>query len=330
MRSLLLPPARERRGPEPAVKAAVAGGAFETTELEAAEHVLSNAYASIRISRQGQWGGMRLAQATLSPAVRFDRLSVTMSLTAAAGPLGALVIGEVTSGQVTYGPGGSQRSLRPGQVYLAQPGHAFAVSIQDAELELAVIDPVLPGQVAGQPVRLTGYQPVSSRVAQIWKATYAYVRDEVLARPEAAAQPLVAASAERLLAATALATFPNNALTGPGTEDHHDAHPATLRRAMAFIDEHAHEAITVADIAAAAFVTTRAVQLAFRRHLDTTPLAYLRRVRLEHAHRQLLAADPARETITAIAYRWGFPSPSRFAAHYRAAYGVSPGYTLRG
>jgi hypothetical protein len=32
----------------------------------------------------------------------------------------------------------------------------------------------------------------------------------------------------------------------------------------------------VADIAAAARVTTRAVQLAFRRHLDTTPTDYLR------------------------------------------------------
>jgi len=31
----------------------------------------------------------------------------------------------------------------------------------------------------------------------------------------------------------------------------------------------------------AAHVTVRAVQLAFRRHLDTTPMAYLRRVRLE-------------------------------------------------
>ena len=70
------------------------------------------------------------------------------------------------------------------------------------------------------------------------------------------------------------------------------------------------------------------MQLAFRRHLDTTPTRYLRRVRLDHAHRQLLTADPERDTVTAVAYRWGFASSSRFAAYYRTAYGVSPSSTL--
>jgi AraC-like DNA-binding protein len=58
-------------------------------------------------------------------------------------------------------------------------------------------------------------------------------------------------------------------------------------------------------------------------------MEYMRRVRLEYAHRDLLAADPARQTVTAIAYRWGFPSCSRFAAQYRQTYGVTPGHTLR-
>jgi AraC-like DNA-binding protein len=98
---------------------------------------------------------------------------------------------------------------------------------------------------------------------------------------------------------------------------------------VTFIDEHAYEPIAIADIAAAAFVSARAVQLAFRRHLGTTPTAYLRRVRLEHAHRQLQAADPALLTVTAVARRWGFPSASRFTASYRAAYGILPSRTLR-
>ena len=133
----------------------------------------------------------------------------------------------------------------------------------------------------------------------------------------------------RLLAATVLTAFPNTALTDPAIEDRRDAHPATLRRAVAFIDEHAHTDITTADITTAASVTIRAVQLAFRRHLDTTPTGYLRQVRLGHARHDLLAAHPVRDSVTAVAYRWGFPSPSRFAAYYRAAYGVLPGNTLR-
>jgi anti-anti-sigma factor len=103
----------------------------------------------------------------------------------------------------------------------------------------------------------------------------------------------------------------------------------TVGRAVAFIEERASDDIGVADIAAAAFVTVRAVQLAFRRYLGTTPLGYLRQVRLERAHRQLLSADPDRTTVTAVAADWRFANPSRFTAYYRAAYGVPPVQTLR-
>lgn len=103
-----------------------------------------------------------------------------------------------------------------------------------------------------------------------------------------------------------------------------DGPPETLRRAICFTEEHAQQDISVADIAAAGQVTVRAVQFAFRRHLDTTPMAYLQRIRLERARAELLAAGPGAGTITALAYRWGFSSPSRFSALYRRAYGVVP------
>jgi transcriptional regulator GlxA family with amidase domain len=192
-----------------------------------------------------------------------------------------------------------------GQVYLvAQPDHPITTTVEDTDGEIAMIDPALPSQVADtapgrtrQPVRFTGYDPVSPHAA-------------------------------RLLVAVTLNAFPNNARTDPTIEDRHDAHTGTLRRAVAFIDEHAHEDIAITDIAAAAYVTVRALQLAFRRHLDTTPTEYLRRVRLDHAHHDLIAADPATITVTAVAYRWGFSSPSRFTADYRQTYGITPSRTL--
>ena len=105
--------------------------------------------------------------------------------------------------------------------------------------------------------------------------------------------------------------------------------PATLRWAIAFIEARAGDDIGLTDIAGAACVTARAVQIAFRRHLDTTPMAYLRRVRLDQAHEELRAAAPG-ATVTIIAARWGFASPSRFTVDYRAAYGELPSHTLRG
>jgi AraC-like DNA-binding protein len=127
-------------------------------------------------------------------------------------------------------------------------------------------------------------------------------------------------------AGTIVTTFPRQAdepLPRPT-----DRNPAVIRRAVAFLEEHAHDDIGLAEIATAAGVTPRAVQFAFRRHLDTTPTAYLRKVRLHRAHDDLVAGDPTRDSVAATAERWGFGNPGRFAAAYRDAFGCSPRETL--
>lgn len=108
------------------------------------------------------------------------------------------------------------------------------------------------------------------------------------------------------------------------------ARASVLRRAVRFVEQSAHQPIGLPDIAAAAGVGPRALQLAFRRYADTTPWAYVRSVRLDRAHHDLRAADPRRETVVGIAARWGFSNRSRFAAEYRAVYGETPATTLRG
>ncbi|MGW3482902.1 helix-turn-helix domain-containing protein [Rhodococcus indonesiensis] len=105
--------------------------------------------------------------------------------------------------------------------------------------------------------------------------------------------------------------------------------PPAVRRAVAFIESHAAQPIRLGDIAAAAGVGARALQYAFVRHYHSTPMRYLRSVRLERAHRQLRAGDPSRgETVAAIATRCGFSTPSRFATQYRTVYGRPPHRTL--
>jgi transcriptional regulator GlxA family with amidase domain len=107
------------------------------------------------------------------------------------------------------------------------------------------------------------------------------------------------------------------------------AHAETLRRAIDFIEAAPDDPISVADIAAAANVTVRTLQLTFRRDLDMTPMAYLRKVRLDQAHRALAAAAPNDGvTVSRVALDWGFANPSRFASYYRAAYGRLPSQTL--
>jgi AraC-like DNA-binding protein len=248
---------------------------------------------------------------------------------------GAVLVTTVIQGTVQVEWAKDTGGYQAGDVYVRNiPQAEFRAQTRDVRSRTIALPVSLLHAVAGAectppaPLRFLSTYPAGAAARAQWQNTSDYA-DRVLANPEAAVSPLITGSTGRLLAATALAVFPNTALAGPGARDRSDASPATLRRAIAFIDEHAHDDITGAEIAAAAGVTVRAVQLASRRHLDITPLGYLRRVRLHHAHRQLAAADPQHESVTAVAYRWGFANSSRFAACYRQAYGVLPGHTLR-
>jgi transcriptional regulator GlxA family with amidase domain len=98
---------------------------------------------------------------------------------------------------------------------------------------------------------------------------------------------------------------------------------------MAFVDAHAHTDIALTDIAAAVYVTPRTLQYTFRRYLDMSPMEYLRRVRLDHAHEHLRKADPATTTVGMIAAQWGFAHTGRFSGLYRRTYGRTPSATLR-
>lgn len=83
------------------------------------------------------------------------------------------------------------------------------------------------------------------------------------------------------------------------------------------------------DLAAIAGVAVRTLQDAFKSQLGMSPMEYLREVRLERAHADLLVADPASSTVDAVAHRWGFAHLGRFAADYGRRYGVPPSATLR-
>ncbi|OYU98780.1 MAG: AraC family transcriptional regulator [Burkholderiales bacterium PBB5] len=105
-----------------------------------------------------------------------------------------------------------------------------------------------------------------------------------------------------------------------------------LQRALDHLHAHAHEGMTLADIARAACVSPRALEAAFKRHLDTTPLAYARGLRLQRVHDCLSAAraEGRPASVTDAALQHGFVHMGRFAAFYKRRYGCVPSATLRG
>jgi AraC-like DNA-binding protein/anti-sigma regulatory factor (Ser/Thr protein kinase) len=226
----------------------------------------------------------------------------------------------------------------PRDVVLWGPGADTLIGSSRLDAEVVRLAPATVARVTAE---LTGLdlpavpfdlsRPVSPARAALWRSTVAHLRRDVLGDDEVMASPLSRATVLRSLVAVLVETFPNPALAGlaGATGEPGQVAPRTVRRAVRFIEERAGDDIGLADIAAAAGIGARGLQLAFRRHADVTPLDYLRRVRLERAHRDLTAADPAVATVGAIADRWGFPHHGNFSALYLRAYGRSPSMTLR-
>ncbi len=310
---------------------------FETADADLAGEWMTAAYGTgIRMSGLAP-GTVLRTRRTMLGDVAFDHSELPMKLSFVAEPFERLTVLHVRAGLMEREGGVSERS-GPGDItVVADPGVPFVVRTVNGVMDTVTLDLALfrgvaansPDSVPAQ-LHFTSYRPTSPAAARAWRITVAHARS-ISANPDAAASPLIVGSVRRLLAASALATFPNTVVPAVGPRDRTDATPTTLRRAIAFVEARAGDDIGLADIAGAANVTPRAVQIAFRRHLDTTPMAYLRRVRLDRAREQLRTAGPGQgATVTTIATRWGFASPSRFTAYYRAVYGELPSHTLHG
>ena len=249
-----------------------------------------------------------------------------------------LLVATVLGGWVGFERGPITTRYGPGDVFIANlPQADWCADTHELRIAVTRISGRLLREAAGDSADSAGAvwepescDPVTRRLDQ-WRRTAAFIGN-LISDDEMLRTPLVPGSAAHLLAASVRALFP--ARTGDGTAGgargaRDEQHPEPLRRAIAFIDAHPDRGITLADVADAAHVSPRSVQLAFRRHLDLTPLEYLRGVRLRHAHDQLLRAPEGTTTVARVALDWGFRHPGRFARRYAAVYGRLPGETLR-
>lgn len=244
-----------------------------------------------------------------------------------------VVLGRVLAGLVVEGQSG--RRVGCGALFVHM-GHLDGTSlVGDARLQLVVAGQDVLAEVAGprwRPLRFSGPRVVDGDPAERC-ARLLDLLDVEVGRGGAEATSLVAEGCARLLASALLDAVPDGSglgVAGPGTSRDR-RRPSYLHDAMSFIAENVTSPIVLADVAAAVSVSPRALQIAFRQHLRSTPMAYLRHLRLQGVHAALVDADPARgATVADVAMRWGFTHQGRFAALYRSTFQLSPRETLHG
>jgi AraC-like DNA-binding protein len=310
-----------------------------TSDPDEAHSWLSSAYADHSARLSGRAEAFRFSHTVADcGAFRVGVCGHTMTLRGEWEPLGdQLLFSHLLSGRFVIGCARSEVAAGPGDVFGYDPDVAMGVEWSDIRMAQVRIDRAAFDRTAAElvgddrPGVRTGFvlsRAVSPATAAYWRRFMRYVTNEVAVSSVVQGSPLVTGQVFRTIVATALETFPHATVERSGRCGPVGA--GVVRRAPAYIDEHAGEDVDLTAIADAAGVGPRALQRAFRRSLDTTPLHHLRSVRLERARADLRAADPGDgTTVAGVAARWGFGHPGRFAAEYRGRFGTSPSDTLR-
>lgn len=185
---------------------------------------------------------------------------------------------------------------------------------------------LLTGAPPEAPIDFEGEFDLEAPGGQAWRSTVQALAQGLTPDSPIAAHALMAAPLTQAVARGLLLAAPHNHshLLDPPTGP---TRPAAVTDALDFLRANARRPLSVEEIARAAGVSVRTLQAGFRDHLDTTPVAMLRRIRLEGAHQDLCSGGPG-TTVAAVARRWGFRHPGRFAIHFAQAFGRSPSEIL--
>ncbi|MCZ7456719.1 helix-turn-helix transcriptional regulator [Streptomyces sp. WMMC940] len=313
---------------------------FSTTDAEQGRAYLASAYGTdIRMgapttSSRAPFRHERRATAEL--ALDSVRIPAEAHYFLEPGP--HLLMTQLLSGRQDVDCAGTDTRWVKGDVMPAgRPDMPHRTHADHVESRTARMEPELLRDVAGlgeeeprEPMRMPRPQePAPAAHAAVWEAATHRAWD-LLGEDSAAGTLLSRDAAARMVAAVALSMFPNSYTEhDPLASGTGNVGEATVDRAAQYIHDHAHRPITLTDLAAAAGVSARTLHDGFRHFHDTTPMGYLRRVRLERAHRELRTAEPGEgESVETIAARWGWGDPHAFSAVYGRAYGTPPSRTL--
>lgn len=200
-------------------------------------------------------------------------------------------------------------------------GLKIPTSMMHQELE------ALLGRSAGPELAFEGAFDLTTQRGKEWRSAVELLIGSLRNPDSVLAAPLMARAGVQYTVRGLLLSAPNN-YSDQLAGNVEAVGSAAVRRAIDFMESHAHLPITLETVAAGAFVSPRALQLGFRRHLDSTPMEHLRAIRLRRVRSELLSPS-ASTRISDVAARWGFPHAGRFAIHSAKTFGEAPSQTLR-
>jgi len=164
------------------------------------------------------------------------------------------------------------------------------------------------------------------RECPAWRCLMSYLLDCSTQHANLAEHKLIVHQMEQLVASTLLSVQPHN-YNGAPPGRRGAVLPRHVRSVQDYLQAHAHEPVSAEQLARIAGVSVRSLYAGFKEFLGVSPMHYLRDLRMERAHAELVSGES--RNIAGVALRWGFAHMGRFSAGYKERYGVSPSESLR-
>ncbi len=183
------------------------------------------------------------------------------------------------------------------------------------------------GHALRQPI---GFQPsmtLDGVAGSRWTGLLRWIYESFAVDDQCFDSPIMSAQVEQTVIATLLSAQPHNYSEELNGEERSIA-PAFVKRIERYIEDHADQPITIVDLAEHAGVSSRSIFNGFRRFRNTSPMLYLKEVRMRRVNEELKRLRPAETTVTPVAYHWGFTHLGHFTTDYKRRFGESPSQTL--
>lgn len=103
----------------------------------------------------------------------------------------------------------------------------------------------------------------------------------------------------------------------------------TVRKALDFIRQNSHRPISLPELSSELGISSRALQLQFKKHLNASPKKVITQFRLSSLRRALRSGAGEHTSVSDLAFEYGFSHLSQLAQDYFKAFDELPSQTLR-
>lgn len=315
------------------------GRAISSVDLDEARKVIAEAYSPSFLKLNGRSDdfflklrmarvpGLSLGHIRFGGDVRLAAPPPSIYVVCLA-PKGALEVRSGSTTQIVTGASGAVSDPQQTTYFENWSSSAELVSLRIDQVALERKLTQLIGQSPSTPIRFQFALDSANRQSASLVRALRMLHAEATDPGGLSAEPSAAIALTDLVLTSLLVCQPNN-YSELLNESGRPTPPGTIRNARDLIENDPMAISTVGELAAHAHVSVRSLEEGFQRYLGTTPMAYLRRVRLTRIHAELSLADPVEQTVAAVAQRWGFRHLGRFAQIYREQFGELPVQTLK-